>query len=173
MIALPRPTVRKEKPSDHDAVDGLLRDAFGGRSEADLVERLRLDPAHLITLVAERGNGVIGVVAFSRVALPSGLVAAALSPLAVDASRRREGVGSALVQVGLAQARRLGAEAALTVGHPKFFARFGFSAATAASVRAPWSGPAFLGRFLKDDAPPMSGDALYADAFFPEEAASS
>ena len=45
--------IRQEMPSDWGGIDQLLRDAFAGNYEAELVERLRADNLIFVALVAE------------------------------------------------------------------------------------------------------------------------
>ena len=49
-----------------------------------------------------------------------------------------------LMAADLAQARKAGWEAVIVLGHPEFYARFGFRADLAEGFDAPFSGPAFM-----------------------------
>lgn len=180
MSDAPRPRIRRETAADQEAVGALLRAAYGGDAEAELLNRLRLDPAYLLTLVAEPPEGpsvLLGVIAFSQVDVAGAVgsdrppATAAIGPLAVAPDRQNSGVGSALVQVGLAQCRKAGMDAALALGFPRFYQRFGFSAGAAKRLSGPWSGPTFVARPLRDDAPALEGDATYPAAYFPDDAA--
>jgi putative acetyltransferase len=53
-------------------------------------------------------------------------------------------VGAALIAAGLDAARQAGAHAVVVLGHPDYYPRFGFSAALAERVDAPFSGEAFM-----------------------------
>ncbi|WP_424363739.1 GNAT family N-acetyltransferase [Methylocystis parvus] len=64
--------------------------------------------------------------------------------MAVRPDRQREGIGSSLVRDGLAALRSQGCEAVIVLGHPSYYPRFGFSAAMAEKLTAPFSGEAFM-----------------------------
>ena len=54
------------------------------------------------------------------------------------------GIGSALVRAGLDLARSRDWRAVIVLGHKGYYPRFGFSAALAHPLRAPFSGDAFM-----------------------------
>ncbi len=121
--------------------------AFGRDDEADLVERLRADGDVVFELVATDGGEVVGHVLFSELAMVTSardVRAVALAPLAVRPDRQRQGIGSALVRAGLEVCVRYGIEAVVVLGHVSFYPRFGFSAAKARRLSAPFSGDAFM-----------------------------
>ena len=139
--------IRGELQSDWPAVDALNRAAFGGPHEADLIDRLRRDGLVAASLVAESGSALVGHILFSwlSVAVDGRAVrAGALAPMAIAPERQRGGVGSRLVVTGLDSARSVGAEAIIVLGHPAYYPRFGFSAALAAKLAAPFAGDAFM-----------------------------
>ncbi|ASV84751.1 acetyltransferase family protein [Ochrobactrum quorumnocens] len=69
-----------------------------------------------------------------------------LGPLAVDPSTAGCGIGSALMQHAIAEAKRLGHGAILLVGDPEYYERFGFSAEKTGELAMP--GPFEKRRFL-------------------------
>jgi len=80
--------------------------------------------------------------------------ALALAPMAVLPALQRTGIGSSLVRRGLADARDLGHGVVIVVGHPGYYARFGFVPAEPLGIRAPFevSSPAFMALELRPDA---------------------
>jgi predicted N-acetyltransferase YhbS len=60
-----------------------------------------------------------------------------LGPLAVAADARNRGIGGALVQHALREAKRLGHRAVLLVGDQAYYSRFGFSAEKTAALWLP------------------------------------
>jgi putative acetyltransferase len=56
----------------------------------------------------------------------------------VKPAAQRQGVGSALVMRGLEDARRLGHRIVIVLGHPEYYPKFGFLAAAAFGIRAPF-----------------------------------
>ena len=59
------PVIRRETRQDLDAIDALLRDAFGGDGEARLVRKLREDGDLSLSLVADAAGAILGHVALS------------------------------------------------------------------------------------------------------------
>jgi len=140
-------TVHEETPEDFDAVRHVNLVAFGGVTEAWLVDRLREDGLALVSLAAEAGGRVVGHILFSRVAIetPDGPIpAAALAPMAVLPGFQRQGIGSELIRAGLEACRKLGEKIVVVVGHPDYYPRFGFSAVLARRLHSPYCGDAFM-----------------------------
>jgi putative acetyltransferase len=136
--------IRPEALADRAAVRGVNCAAFGGNTEADLVERLHAGGDVLCGLVAEIAGRVVGHILFSRlpIVLERGIVtAAALAPLAVLPERQRQGIGTALVHHGLALCHERGVPAVIVLGDPVYYGRFGFSVDLAGDIQTPWSGP--------------------------------
>jgi predicted N-acetyltransferase YhbS len=78
--------------------------------------------------VATAGGRIIGRVRVWNVALGGGRPAVLLGPLAVHPDWRSRGVGAALMQRALRNARLTGHRAVLLVGDAAYYERFGFSA---------------------------------------------
>ena len=119
--------IRPERGRDRPAVHVLNAAAFDSPAEADLVDRLRQSSDYL-ALVAKCGGRIVGHIAFTPVVLSSdsALKLAGLAPLAVAATHRRRGIGSALVRAGLVRCRQAGFGAAVVLGDPAYYSRFGF-----------------------------------------------
>jgi putative acetyltransferase len=88
-----------------------------------------------------------------------------LAPVAVLPERQRQGVGSALVEAGLAEARAAGIDIVFLLGEPEYYGRFGFEPLVAQPFASPYAGPYFQALVLSDIALPASGSADYAPAF--------
>jgi putative acetyltransferase len=130
----------------HTAVAELNRVAFRG-DEGELVKRLREERLMLVELVAIDGNEVVGHILFSRLAVEVDgrpVMAASLAPMAVRAYRQREGIGAALIRKGLEALLAQACEAAIVLGHSGYYPRFGFSAALARKLAAPFKGENFM-----------------------------
>lgn len=100
-------------------------------------------------MVATVGDDPVGHIVFSelplRVAnLQRTIRGVALAPVAILPALQRRGLGGTLIEAGLAACRDAGAQAAVVLGHESYYPRFGFSAALALKIRAPWSGPSFM-----------------------------
>jgi putative acetyltransferase len=161
--------IGEEAPGDIEAIAALNRAAFGGEEEVEIIDRLSGDGLFALSLVARDAETVVGHILFSALEVTvDGRVirAVALAPMAVTPARQRQGIGSRLVRRGLSVLKDRGYEAAIVLGHPAYYPRFGFSAALAAKIAAPFRGPAFMALELKPAAlAGASGAVRYPRAF--------
>lgn len=93
-----------------------------------------------IAFVAEEGDRLVGEVSFSPVTADadSAWLGYILAPLAVSPEYQRRGVGSRLVESGLAWVSARGADALFVYGDPRYYARFGFRTDVAERFRPPY-----------------------------------
>ena len=135
--------VRPESTADADAVRAVNAAAFPTEAEAQLVDKLRAAADPIVSLVAIDAGNVVGHILFSPVELASAgdRLVMGLAPMAVHPDRQRSGIGSALVERGLAECRRLGAAAVVVLGHATYYPRFGFAPASAFGVRSQYDVP--------------------------------
>ena len=155
-------------PADHPAIRRVISAAFerGASVEAVIVDGVRAEGAALLELVADEAGAVVGHVLFSRMTCAPPKLIAGLGPLAVHPEHQRRGAGGALARAGLEACRRRGVEAALVLGHPGYYCRFGFTAAAAAAIRSRYAGsPAFMAIELAPGALMSDIDIAYPSAF--------
>lgn len=134
--------IRNERPDDAPGIYALLDQAFPGEPVGPLVDELRSDGDLMLSLVAVDEGQIVGHIGFSPVAIAPCLVRTAqLSPLAVAATHRRQGIGADLVRTGIERCRTLDIAAILVLGNPAYYGRFGFDPALAAHIRSRWAGP--------------------------------
>ena len=129
--------IRREKSEDIPVINNLNRQAFGQKSEAKIIDKLRSRGVLLISLVALQDSKVVGHIAFSPVTVESersNWEAMALGPMAVLPKFQRKGIGSKLVYTGLDECKRLGHRIVVLVGHPEYYPRFGFIPAKAKGI---------------------------------------
>lgn len=158
--------IRLARHLDHAAIAAVVEAAFATPVEARLVERLRADGDVLFELVSEDDGEITGHILFSRLWADRYEMFAALAPLAVRPDLQRGGLGSKLTRAGLDTLREFGAHGVLVLGHPAYYPRFGFSAETAARVKAPYSGsPSFMALALEDGAFDAPISVAYPEAF--------
>ena len=151
--------VRTETAGDAHDVARVLARAFEGGDEAavaevDLVEALRRDRAWLsgLSLVAVDGGEVVGHALGSRITV-GGSPAVALAPVAVLPERQDHGIGTALVERLLGDARVAGETLVVVLGDPAYYARFGFRSAADLGIIGPYTGDAFQALPLAADSP--------------------
>jgi putative acetyltransferase len=160
--------IREERAGDEAAIREVNRLAFGGDAEGDLVGALRTGGHVVVSLVAVDHDTVVGHALFSALPIETDggvLIGAALAPVAVRPERQREGIGSALIRRGIARCRERGCVAVVVLGHPDYYPRFGFSAALAEQLTAPYAGPAFMALELVEGALERGGTVRYAPPF--------
>ena len=161
--------IRFITPADHGAVNAVITAAFGQRDEADLVERLRGDGDVLFEQAATLGSSVFGHILFSRLPVirndASVIAAASLAPLSVRPDCQNRGIGADLVSAGLDECQKRRIPAVIVLGDPDYYQRFGFSAAAARLLAAPFSGPNFMAIELDSGALKHGGTVRYPAAF--------
>lgn len=135
--------IRPEQESDWTAVHGVNAAAFERPAEADLVDAVREQCFPIVSLVAEREDRIVGHILFSPVTLDNhaDAVIMGLGPLAVAPACQHQGIGSALVHVGLKECRELDAGAVIVLGHPLYYPRFGFKTSTYFGIRSAFDVP--------------------------------
>ena len=127
--------IRAERPIDSGAIRYVHEAAFGRRDEADIVHRIRNSCGYIpsLSLVADSDGYIIGHAMFSEVMVNSGQAtwkAVVLGPIAVQPDLQRQGIGGMLVRAGLERCRELGYAVVALIGHPTYYPRFGFAAAS-------------------------------------------
>ncbi len=130
-------SIRPYRAEDVEAVREVHLRAFDGRGEeARLVELLHAARAAPVSLVAtvEPDGRVVGHVLFSPVQIdgrrsdPPTMVG--LAPVGVVPEYQGRGIGSRLIREGLRVCREAGYGAAVVLGGPGYYCRFGFEPAS-------------------------------------------
>ena len=135
--------VREEMLSDREAVRAVNVAAFESELEADLVDALREQVEPLVSLVVEEDDMIVGHILFSPVSIENHpeMPLMGLAPMAVEPSRQGQGIGTAMLRVGLERCAELGAAAVVVLGHPAFYPRFGFVPASQYSIVSEYDAP--------------------------------
>jgi putative acetyltransferase len=160
--------IRPETPADEAAISSLITAAFleaehSGGNEARIVEALRQAAALTVSLVAAKDDRIVGHVAFSPVTVDGRSDGwFGLGPVAVAPGRQRQGIGSALIEAGLAQLRAQGSIGCVVLGEPAYYRRFGFAADP--NLRLAGVPAEYFQRLVFDDQP-CGGLVKYHPAF--------
>ena len=120
--------IRAERASDVVAREALLDACFGENRHLRTCQRLRdgRAPAEGLAFSAMAEGHLVGTLRLWHVSA-GGCQALMLGPLAVEASSRKLGVGTALITCALAAAKARGHRAVILLGDAPYYARFGFS----------------------------------------------
>ena len=134
--------IRTEIPDDYRVVEELTRDAFWINTDSNpfidehlLVHNLRKNPCFIpeLDFVAVVDDKIVGNVMYShaKITAPAGTDTAVLTfgPLSVLPDYQSKGVGRALMEHSIAEAKRLGYNAVVFHGHADYYPRFGFKRA--------------------------------------------
>ncbi len=148
-------SIRQEQPNDIAAIRRVNEHAFDTPQEARLVDALRGAAHPFVSLVAVKGDEVMGHICFTPVTIDgdggADRLAMGLAPMAVLPEYQQRGLGSHLVRAGLDECRRLGCEIVVVLGHPAYYPRFGFGTAREKGLRSEYDVPdeAFMVMELK------------------------
>ncbi len=164
-------------PGDIEKITKLFTKVFSdseGYSEGlvigNLVDDLltSTDENDLYCFVASENGQIIGSIIFSRMTFENEIFAFLLSPVAIDTSHQRKGIGQKLISFGLNALKENGVELALTYGDPRYYIKTGFNPITEKTVRAPFplSQPqGWLGQSLgSDEIEPIAGNSQCVEA---------
>ena len=144
---MPAWEIRPEAPRDAAHIDALVAKSFGPGRYAKSAWRLRegVLPEKGLSFVAMEGDVLRGSVRFWPIAI-GGEKALLLGPLAVETEQRGHGIGIALMNRGVEEARTLGHRAIILVGDAPYYARAGFAPLPAGKIKFP--GPVDSARIL-------------------------
>jgi predicted N-acetyltransferase YhbS len=131
--------LRQEQEAEFPLIYDLVKTAFetarvSNGEEQNFVARLRAGGNYIpeLALVAEEEGKLIGHIMLTRTFVETAAgrqPLLLLGPLAVALERRRQGLGSRLVQQALRLAQARGHTAVVLVGDPAYYSRFGFQPA--------------------------------------------
>ena len=110
-------------------------DKPGDFNEWVLVREIRNTEFYLneLSLVAEVDQQIVGHILFTPMAIENGNEAhntIAMAPVSVFKDYQNQGIGTALVEKGIATANDLGYDSIIVMGHPTYYKRFGFKKAS-------------------------------------------
>ena len=124
--------IRPETSEDYEAITQVTLAAFTGKfsdhpTEHLIILGLRQAGALSLSLVAEMNEGILGHAAFSPVTINGQHTGwYGLGPVSVQPGWQKQGIGSKLIQAGLARIRDRSVEGCVVLGSPEYYQRFGF-----------------------------------------------
>ena len=140
-------TILAETPADADVIERLHERTFGPGRYSRTAFRIREGAGHLLELsfTARIGTLLVGSVRLTPVRIGT-TAALLLGPLTVEPPFRKRGIGLALMQRALAEARQRGHRLVVLVGDEPYYARAGFRRIDKGQARMP--GPVDPARLL-------------------------
>jgi predicted N-acetyltransferase YhbS len=140
-------TILPEKPNDADAIERLHERTFGPGRFVLSAYRLREHVDHLldVSFTARIGTLLVGSVRQLPICIGD-TPALMLGPLTVEPPFRKRGVGRALLDRALDDAKKAGHRLVILVGDEPYYSRVGFKAVPKGRVTMP--GPVDYSRLL-------------------------
>lgn len=143
--------IRKEVANDHKAVFKLIKKAFASEAVSDhkeqfLVERLRKSAAFIpeLSLVAEVNREIVGHILLTKIKIKnetSEFGSLALAPVSVLPSFQGKGIGGKLITTAHQQAKALGYQSIVLLGHETYYPKFGYQQADNYGIKLPFDVP--------------------------------
>lgn len=153
--------IRESAPGDRAGIEALYPEVFPQEDLLPLVGALVKEGGSVLSLVALRGQALLGHCVFTMCSIEGSSVRVALlGPLAIAPAAQEQGIGSAIVRAGLQRLERDGVAWVFVLGDPAYYGRFGF--APESCVAPPYALPedwrgAWQSRCLGSMAPPEAG----------------
>ncbi|WP_320017762.1 N-acetyltransferase [Labilibaculum manganireducens] len=165
--------IRPENKNDYKTISMINDMAFGREAEGLLVEKLRKNKKFIkdLSLVACMGNEIVGHILFFPIEIKSEnntFDSLALAPMSVIPELQGLGIGSHLVENGLAKAKKMGHQSVIVLGHDKYYPEFGFTPASKFNITCTFDVPneVFMALELEKDAlKTVSGCVEYPKEF--------
>ncbi len=119
--------IRKSVSGDLASIEALYPDAFPDEDLLPLVRDLLQEAPIALSLVGIMGSSLVGHVIFTTCGVTESRDRVALlGPLAVAPACQRQGIGSAMVRVGMQQLENVGLTQVYVLGDPAYYGRLGF-----------------------------------------------
>jgi len=125
---------RPLQSGEEDAIDTLLRAAFGGPAEAQLVRKLRKAKVMAGEMVLPFEGEIAGYYALSYLVKPKGWLA--LAPVAIAPAFQRQKMGKRMIGM-LSEWARISGTPVVVLGAPDFYEKAGFRRDRAAKLTQP------------------------------------
>ena len=173
--------IRQEQVEDYKSTENVVKLAFANAEHSDkkehkLVSRIRKFNAFIpkLSLVATNNdnNEILGHILLSKIKIVRDNQIAeslALAPISVLPEYQNKGIGGLLITEALKEAKELGFNSVVVLGHPEYYPKFGFKKASLWKIEAPFEVPdeAFMAIELTENTlNRVSGVVEYPSVFF-------
>lgn len=174
--------IRQEQVDDYDLTEMIVKSAFANAEHSDqkehlLVSRIRKSKGFIpkLSLVAtdEDNNEILGHILLSKVKISKNdnelIESLSLAPVSVLPEYQNKGIGGLLITEALKEAKELGYNSVVVLGHPEYYPKFGFKKASLWGIKASFEVPdeAFMAIELSENAlNNASGVVEYPSVFF-------
>jgi predicted N-acetyltransferase YhbS len=140
-------TILTEKPEDAAAIERLHERTFGPGRYVRTSERIRERVGHQLDLsyTARIGTLLVGSVRVTRICIGD-TPALLLGPLTIEPPFRDRGIGKAMIERALSDAKQKGHRLVVLVGDEPYYKRVGFKRVPNGAIKMP--GPADPARIL-------------------------
>src|SRR5699024_3295995 len=146
--------IRQEQKSDYEITERVVKIAFASAEQSDqdehnLVSRIRQSDVFIpeLSLVAvdKDKNEILGHILLSKVLIGNGdnqkVKSLALAPVSVLPDYQNKGIGKFLIEKSLKEAKELGFQSVIVLGHPEYYPKFGFRKSSLWQIKAPFEVP--------------------------------
>jgi putative acetyltransferase len=138
--------IREATDSDLNDVLKIEREAFGYDKEAELVNKMLVDPTGqpMLSLLGFDNDRPVGHILFTAVRLKETTdtaTASILAPLAIMPDAQNKGVGGKLIKKGLELLSKASVDLVFVLGHPGYYPLYGFEPAGKLGLQAPYPIP--------------------------------
>ncbi len=164
-------TLRKETEKDYPEIGRVNDLAFVRKAEGRLINTLRNTENYIpeLSIIAEYEGQIIGHILFYPVQIHNGddrHPSLELAPMSVLPEFQKKSIGKLLVVYALQAAKDLGHKSVLVLGHPSYYPKFGFEAASKWNIKSPFPAPDEV--FMAIELEPGSLDKVSGTVKFPE-----
>lgn len=174
--------IRQEHIKDYELTEKAVERAFANLEHSDqkehlLVSRIRKSNGFIpkLSLVAtdKDHNKILGHILLSKIKIRKNdnqlIGSLGLAPVSVLPEHQNKGIGGHLIIKALEEAKGLGYNSVVVLGHPEYYPKFGFKKASLWGIKAPFEVPdeAFMAIELSENAlKNVSGVVEYPSVFF-------
>ncbi|HCC3140669.1 GNAT family N-acetyltransferase [Niallia sp. Sow4_A1] len=173
--------IKQEEVKDYELTEKVVELAFADaehsdKSEHHLVARIRNSNSFVPELsqvaIDKDKESIVGHILLSKINIMDDnqtVESLALAPVSVLPEYQNQGIGRLLISEALKEAKELGYNSVVVLGHPEYYPKFGFKKASIWEIKAPFEVPdeAFMVIELRENTlDNVSGVVEYPSVFF-------